>query len=550
MRRVATLLTRPLVFDGRATPVKTLLFHLICAAWILPGLVGHDPWKPDEALTFGVVLDMLTKGSWFAPAIAGQMHVEYPPFYAWVAACLAKLLTPLLPLHDGARLATGLFMALTIWYVRKTAARLNDERAGRIGVLLLIGCLGLFLRGHEMNPEVAGLAGFAMALYGLSRMRSESGKTGWHLGLGSGLIALSIGIVPALIPFLIAGATLWGLREGGNRTAWRGLGKAMLLAVPAGSAFPMLLWVEGQPVHAWQAAIWGLPFAEGRRGADLTYFLTLLPWYALPALPLALWVWWKDRALIRERLDVALPLAAFVIALLALSLVRKGNDAVAMWLLIPLALAGAGAPDRLPRGLARFVDWFGLMFFGLLVIALWLYWTAAVTGFPAGAARAVARQAPGYVFEVAWFAVLLAAMLTLVWAYAVGFAHRNNRRAIVNWSAGVTILWVLPNLLALGALDHVRSYRGVSAQLVAAMPRDHAGACVAQVGLGDAQRALLHYFGGLVFAAPDAGCRLLLTQGTRERSPTVGARWALIWEGARPGDQTERLRLYRARPDG
>jgi len=31
---------------------RSLLMTLLCAAWILPGLF-HDPWKPDEAYTFG-----------------------------------------------------------------------------------------------------------------------------------------------------------------------------------------------------------------------------------------------------------------------------------------------------------------------------------------------------------------------------------------------------------------------------------------------------------------------------------------------------------------
>lgn len=540
-------LTGPLVFDGHATPVKTALFYVICAAWILPGLIGHDPWKSDEAITFGVVYDMLINGTWGVPSIAGVPHVDVPPLFAWLAALLATLLSPLLPLHDGARLATGVCMAFAFWQVKKTATRLNDERAGRIGVMLLIGCLGLFLRGHELNPEVAGFAGYALALYGLTRMRSESGKAGWHLGLGTGLIALSVGAVPALIPFMVAVALILLMHETGNRTAWRSLGKALLIAVPCMALFPLLLVANGQALAAWWSAVSGLPLTSGRRGIEIGYFLSILPWYALPALPLALWVWWKDRTRCRERFEVALPLAAFVVTLIALSLLRKANDATAMWLLVPLVLAGAGAPDRLPRGVARFVDWFGLVFFGLLVLALWLYWTAAVTGTPAGAARAVARQAPGFVFNVSWLGVTLAAALTLVWFYAIAFAHRNNRRAIVNWSAGITIVWVLPNVLALSAFDHVRSYRAVAAQIAAKVPEGTA--CVSASGLGEAQRALLYYFGRLQFKPDTSVCPFHLTQGTREHTPSVNATSVLMWEGARPGDSVERLRLYRARPD-
>ena len=41
---------------------KAILVPLLCLAWILPGLVGHDPWKPDEAYTFGLVYQILKAG--------------------------------------------------------------------------------------------------------------------------------------------------------------------------------------------------------------------------------------------------------------------------------------------------------------------------------------------------------------------------------------------------------------------------------------------------------------------------------------------------------
>mgnify|MGYP003348223631 CR=1 FL=1 len=83
------------------------LLGLLCLAWILPGLVGHDPWKSDEAYTFGVVYDLLQDGSWLVPTLAGEPFLDEPPLYYLTAALTALLASPVLPLHDGARLATG-----------------------------------------------------------------------------------------------------------------------------------------------------------------------------------------------------------------------------------------------------------------------------------------------------------------------------------------------------------------------------------------------------------------------------------------------------------
>jgi 4-amino-4-deoxy-L-arabinose transferase-like glycosyltransferase len=545
-------LRQPIVFDGTSTPVKTALFIIICVAWIVPGLIGHDPWKPDEAMVFGVIHSILRDGTWLVPTIAGIPNQDYPPLYYWAAALCAKLLSPLLSAHDAARLASGAFMAVTLAFTHKTAKRLFDERAGRVAVLLLIGCLGLLVRGHEMNPELAGLAGLSIALYGMTRIRSEPAKGGITTGLGAGLIAMSIGIVPALLPPLAAAAMMAILKDWGNRVFTRGIGIAILVSLPFMLLFPALLLYAGESsLQPWAGAILGIPFLDGdsRRGIEVTYFIKLLPWYGLPALPFASWLWWKDRAKLRERVELALPLAAFLTTLLLLSFTRRASDAVAVALLVPLALAAANTLDRLPRGLASFLDWFGLIFFGLAAVAAWLYWTAALTGFPEGAARAVARQAPGFSFSFQLIPFCFALALTLVWAYAVARAHRNNRRAIVNWAAGITLIWVLPNLLALSAFDHVRSYRGFTAELKAQLPANRN--CAAMLGLGDAQRALLDYFGNLRFVPAGVNgstCEWLLTQGTRDRVPfipEVNETWTKVWEGARPGDNVERLRLYR-----
>ncbi len=541
---------QPIVFDGTQTPVKNALFLIICAAWLLPGLIGHDPWKPDEAMAFSVIHGMLREGHWLSPMIAGLPSADYPPLYYWVASLTAFLFSPILPLHDGARLASGVFMLIAIAFTYRTANRLFDDRAGRIAVLLLIGCLGLLLRGHEINPEIAGLAGFAIAFYGMTRIRSEPRKGGVTTGIGGGVIALSIGVVPALLVPLLAIALMLFLRDTKNRDFRRGIGIAIGVMLPLMLVYPVALKLSG-PVdtRTWFDVVLGAPFLtdESRRAMNPLYFLNILPWYGLPALPFALWLWWRDRAKLRERIELALPLVGFVALLVMLSLVRESRDPSAMVLLLPLALAAASVLDRLPRGLASFMDWFSTVFFGALIVAFWLYWTAAVTGVPEGAARAVSIQAPGFVFSFRALPFVCAALLSIVWLYAVIRAHRSNRRAIVNWAAGITLIWVFLSSLMLPAIDHVRSYRLVVGTIAHQIPVVHH--CIASTQLGDSQRAMFDYYAGLRFIpltdTRSAACDWLLAQGTNGQPPIVDSAWRKVWEGARPGDRVELLRLYR-----
>ena len=143
---------------------------------------------------------------------------------------------------------------------------------------------------------------------------------------------------------------------------------------------------------------------------------------------------------------------------------------------------------------------------------------------------------------------VIAIAFTLLWVYAVVRAHRNNRRAIVNWAAGVTLVWLLANLLGLPAVDHRLSYRS-TAQTIAGNLSADPTSCIASQSIGDSQRASFNYFAQLRFISSDLPaaeqCRWLLTQGSRTDIPQVDLRWQLIWDGARPADNDERLRLYR-----
>ena len=43
---------------------------LLIAVWLAVGLFGREPWKPDEAYTFGLVHHMLKSGDWVVPSRA------------------------------------------------------------------------------------------------------------------------------------------------------------------------------------------------------------------------------------------------------------------------------------------------------------------------------------------------------------------------------------------------------------------------------------------------------------------------------------------------
>jgi 4-amino-4-deoxy-L-arabinose transferase-like glycosyltransferase len=547
-------LRQRIAYDGTRTPVKSALFLLVCVAWLLPGLVGHDPWKTDEALVLGAVAGMLRSGDWAVPMLAGEPFLERAPLFFWAAAAFAKAFGGWLPMHDAARLASGFFMAIAMAAVHMAAIALHGPRAGRIAVLLFIGCLGLLIRAHEMSTDLAALAGVAVGVAGLALAARRPWAGGTLFGAGLAMAFLGDGLVPAL---LVGGLALLLPAAGpGWRTRAYGLALAVGLAValPLAAAWPLALSQRDPALAAgWLGAAlstrWSGGPSRGQLG-DLAYFARILPWYAWPALPLAAWTVWKARRSLASRADLRLALVASALFFAVLSVLAEPREVNAMPMLVPLALLGVAELDLLPRGAASALDWFGVTTFALMALVLWAGFAAAMTGSPEPMAAWMQREVPGFEYPFRFIPFALAALLTCIWVVVVARSLRTTRRAVVNWTSGITMVWMLAMMLGLPLIDQARSYRGVAARLA-----DEIGPspCTISAGVGDAQRALLDYFAGLRIVEAghrDAGrCRTLLAQVSQGRAPAVdAARWREAWRGSRPGDRTEAFVLYRPAP--
>jgi len=135
------------LFNKRVMTRPRLGLLLLSLAWLLPGLVGHAPWKGGDGEHFVQLWMLMQSGA------APQSVAATPPLYYWVASATAWLTSPMLPLADGARLASGLFIALALFFLARAARVLYGPEAGWAAALTLLGCLGLLVRGHELNDS-------------------------------------------------------------------------------------------------------------------------------------------------------------------------------------------------------------------------------------------------------------------------------------------------------------------------------------------------------------------------------------------------------------
>jgi len=545
-----------IAWDGTRTPLKTALFLVVCVTWLLPGLVGHDPWKYDEAVVFGAVNEILRTGDWIHLRIAGEPFFGKAPLFVWTAALLAKLLGGVLAAHDAARLSAGVFVAATIVFLSRAGMELQGERGIRVSVLLLIGCLGLLIRAHEMTSDLTSLAASAMALWGLALAHRRPYAGGAITGAAMGIGFLGDGFLPAgMIAFTML--VLPALGHHWRTPRYLGtVAAAIVVAAPLAALWPLLLSMSGPGnLQQWlayaMASRWTDPVPH--EGLEMFYFARLLPWYAWPAWPLAAWALYRSRRTLRERRDLLLPLGAFIAFFLVASVMGEARDANAMPLLIPLVILGAAELDSLPRGAASALDWFGTMTFLCLAAIIWIGFYAATTGHPAAALAWITREVPDFKYKFSFLSCALAALLTLIWIVVVARSLRSTRRAIVNWAAGITMSWMLMMTLGLPLVEQARSYRDVSARVVLALPQDFR--CIARQNLGDAQRALLDYFANITTTPVEMPasilCNALIVQGSTLKTPAVNPEWEEVWRGSRPGDRHELFIVYRRlfRPD-
>ncbi|MBS1217524.1 MAG: transrane protein [Proteobacteria bacterium] len=534
--------------------LRPLLIAILCLAWLLPGLVAHDPWKPDEAYTFGVVFEILQGGSWVIPQIAGEPFIDKPPLYYLSAAASALLFSPILPLHDGARLITGLYIGLALLFTALASRELHGERKGLTAVLLLLGCFGLVVRSHQLIVDTAALAGFAMAYYGTALAPRRVVPGGFWTGTACGLVFMTQGIPEAVMLAIIAAALPL------CHARWRTLQYAGALAVALAAALP---WLVIWPVLLYQIepgllATWATSenlarfFGTRDMLAGLGYYLRTLPWYAFPVWPLALWALWRARRL--RQLDtpgVILPVLGFTVTLLMLGSAAEARELYALPMLVPLALLAVPGITPLRPGPASGWYWFGMMAFTFFIVVGWFYWSALELGVPARLHNHLHTIRPGYDFGFRWLPFLLGLAYTAGWLLLLAKLPRNTERPLIIWAGGITAVWALLATLFIGWADTAKSYRSVIADMQRALPTRYQ--CMASRDLGQAQRAMLHYFAGIRTIRSDTGtqathCDLLLAQGLPLDELVLAPEWQKIWEGHRPGDKDERLRLYRLQP--
>ncbi len=522
---------------------KIRLLILLCAVWLMMGLIGHEPWKPLESNAISTIKNVLDNGNLLSPTPASDNQLSNPPLYYLSAALTAEVLSNVLPLHDGARIATGLWMLLALLAVGMTGRELWGKGFGRQTSFIFISSIGLVISAHTISPEITALTGIATCFYALALARRRPYRASVLLGVGMSIGFLSTGLLPISMVLLTCAVLPSLFKHWRTDSFAKVVGIAILIASFIITPW-ILLCMKIEPLlfYAW----WSNALTALNQSFHL-YFLNLLLWYAWPSLPLALWGLWRYRARLFNQAKFQLCIVFFISAYITIGYFGESRDIFAMPLLIPLTALASGSIETLKRGAAGAINWFGLILFGFMGFLIWLGWGAMMSGNPAKLKERLIFLSglPQLDFNILAFAV--ASAMTIIWLFIALRAQHSNRAAATNWAIGMTFVWTVLMTLWLPMIDSARSYRDVFTSLKDNLPSVYS--CVASESLGDSQSELLHYYVNIKtyasFTEESKNCNLYLVQD--EKNPkeiALGEGWQQIWSGKRASERKESFRLF------
>jgi 4-amino-4-deoxy-L-arabinose transferase-like glycosyltransferase len=573
-------------------PLRWIVALAILCAWLLPGTLGHQPWKQDETYTFGIVQHMLETGDLVVPTNAGQPFVEKPPIYDWIAAGLAWMLGRYLPLHDAARLASALFAGLTLYYT----ARVARHSAGAsswfdlrvIGTLALFGgTLAVVKHVHDMMTDVALMAGAALGFCGLFELvlahlrdaaapspsssagptesldararRREALSGAAMLGAGVGVSLLAKGLFVPLVFGASLCAVLVLYPACRSRSFAGALGIAALMFAPFALIWPICFYLRSAAlfkVWLWDNNIgrfFGFSVAElGSENDSRLFVLRSALSVGFPVVPLAVaalagggWRRWRDPR-------VALPVIFAGIGFAVLQASATVRELYILPFIAPLALLAMQGMERLPAGMHTVWDMTSRVLFGSVASLAWIVWLIMASPAHTHASlHRLGRWLPlDWVLPMQPVLIAGALLLTFGWLSLLpSFRYAGRWRGALSWCAGAVLAWGLISTLLLPWLDYAKSYRSVFQDLGAKINIEwNDGDCMASSSLGESEAPMLYYYTGIEHRPNEdsrtTACTWLIEESRRNNPRRPPGDWQLFWSGSRPGDSDELLRVF------
>ena len=218
-----------LVSQREAEPLPRVALFVLCAAYVLPGLVGRDPWKSADITSFGYSVNIASgRTGWLAPTVGG-VPADGALLPSLVTVWTAGFGVPDLAARSGLR-TDALGRLLT----DETLTSVDDPRivaagdaAAPSGQPLRMSCQAAIPLGAQAaNTVLSRIAGTPPAVV-------NQAFTGQCVSLGRSYATFQLarpddtpvnlaigGRVAASIKEAVCKGTVWGIRREAAKPGW------------------------------------------------------------------------------------------------------------------------------------------------------------------------------------------------------------------------------------------------------------------------------------------------------------------------------------------
>lgn len=519
------------------------LLLLLVFAWLWAGVFSHDLWNPSEPRIYAALNE---SPSMWLPTVFGEPFFQLAPVYLALASCLKNTLAPhIMDAYAASRLASVIFTVVGLTASGMASFKLLGKANGRSTVLILIGAVGLLPMAHFLSSISVAFAGLGLCLWGLAVSNRQVVFAALLLGLGCVLVGQSLGWLATVAILLLALCLLAHPQWCGHRLLMVVVG-AIAVIVPI-FAIPLFVLAKINPdalTLYLQNHLFG---AFGGLGGiqvafNLPYYAKHMLWFAFPAYPLAIWTAIRTN-MVQSKLG-ALSIAWLFLFGVWLAFNPQMFQDNLIVLLPILAILGAAKLDDLRRGVAAFLNWFGIMAFGAAAVFLWVGFVAMNYGIPAKLAERAAYFSPYYTPEIDTMPMLVAILFTPAWIFAITRKRIRGRQAVTNWAAGTTLVWALAFTLFVHWFDAAKSHRPIVQQMEKAIANNFSG-CLKIAPEHHIARMAWQEYGRLpINTAADADCTYELVQIHPKDDLSV---WQsrIVWQGKRPRNKNEAFILLK-----
>jgi 4-amino-4-deoxy-L-arabinose transferase-like glycosyltransferase len=378
-------------------------------------------------------------------------------------------------------------------------------------------------------------------------------------GVGVGIAFLAKGLfVPLVLGATTCAAVLLYPACRGSRFA-RSLARSALYLAPFALIWPLCFYLRSEAlfkIWLWDNNIgrfigFSVPQLGSENVGHLFVLRTALT-VGFPVVPLALVALaagaWRR---LREP-EVALPVLFSGIGFAVLQASATVRELYILPFIAPLSLLAMQGVRCLPQRMHLAWDMMSRIVFGAFVVLAWVVWATMTR--PAGThgvLHPLGRWLPlEWVMPVQPTLIIAALALTLGWVWLLPLLKLAGKwRGAFSWCLGAIVAWGLVGTLLVPWLDVAKSYRAPFEDLrVKLNSAWKVGDCMASSGLGESEAPMLYYFAGIVHVPTTdtraTHCTWLIEQGRPAQKQPPAGDWQLYWEGSRPGDNDEVLRVY------